>query len=177
MTSRMATASMSATATPIHSRSHRAVASRKASLPVRKVRVAQVAPAVQAKRVVLAVASRKVRSRAASRVRRHRSTVRKAKAKAKAKARVVRRVRQARVRDVLPVLKAARRSALRASPIRCKRPSALPTRVRAAMRAVVLVVSRVPVASRVAAWIVAAWMACRAAAAKVKSGDFFSRAR
>ena len=172
MTSRMATASMSATATPIHSRSHRAVASRKASLPVRKARVAQAAPAVQAKRVVLAVASRKVRSRAASRVRRHRSTVR----KAKARVRVVRRVRQARDRDVRPVLKAARRSALRVSPIRCKRPSALPTRVRAAMRAV-QVGKRVPVVSRVAAWTVAAWMACRAVAAKVKSGDFFLRAR
>ena len=147
------------------------MASRKASLPVRKARVVQAAPVVQAKRVVLAVASRKVRSRAASRVRRHRSTVR------KAKARVVRRVRQARVRGVLPVLKAARRSALRASPIRCKRPSALPTRVRAAMRAVVPVVRRVPVVSRVAAWTVAAWMACRAVAAKVKSGDFFSCAR
>ena len=173
MTSRMATASMSATATPIHSRSRRAVASRKASLPVRKARVAQAAPAVQAKRVVLAVASRKVRSRAASRVRRHRSTVR----QAKARARVVRRVRQARVRGVLPVLKAVRRSAVRASPIRCKRPSVLPTPVRAAMRAVVPVVSRVPLVSRVAAWTVAAWMACRAAAAKVKSGDFFLRAR
>ena len=172
MTSRMATASMSATATPIHSRSHRAVASRKASLPVRKVRVVQAAPAVQAKRVVLAVASRKVRSRAASRARRHRSTVRR-------KARVVRRVRQARDRgrDVRPVLKAARRSAVRVSPIRCKRPSALPTRVRAAMRAVVPVVSRVPLASRVAAWTVVAWMACRAVAAKVKSGVFFLRAR
>ncbi len=170
MTSRMATASMSATATPIHSRSHRAVASRKASLPVRKARVAQAAPAVQAKRVVLAVASRKVRSRVASRARRHRSTVRR-------KARVVRRVRQARVRVVLPVAKAARRSAVHASPIRCKRPSALPIRGRAAMRAVVPVVRRVPVVSRVAAWTVAAWMACRAVAAKVKSGDFFSCAR
>ena len=93
------------------------------------------------------------------------------------KARVVRRVRPARARGVLPVAKAARRSAVRVSPIRCKRPSALPTRVRAAMRAVVPVARRVPVASRVAAWTVAAWMACRAVAAKVKSGDFFLRAR
>jgi len=31
---------------------------------------------------------------------------------------------------------------------------------------------RVPVASRVAAWIAAAWMACRAAAAKVNREEF-----
>ena len=78
MTSRTATASMSATATPIRSRSRRAVASQAVSLPVRKARVraARAAWAVPAKRVVLAVASRKVRSRVASRVRPLPSTVR-----------------------------------------------------------------------------------------------------
>ena len=57
MTSRTATASMSATATPIRSRSRRAVASHRASSRVRKARAVQAAWVVRAKRVVLAVAT------------------------------------------------------------------------------------------------------------------------
>jgi hypothetical protein len=136
------------------------VASRPGSLPVRKVRAkaARAAWAVPAKRVVLAVASRKVRSRGGSRVRPLPSTVRRRDVLRAWPARV------ARVR-VVRVAQTVRRSAVRASLIRCKPRSVLPIPARAVLVAAVAAPVRcVPVASRAVAW-----MACRAAVQKVKN--------
>ena len=129
------------------------MASHKASLPVRKARVVQAAMAmhVQAKAVVLAVVSRKVHSRVVH-VRRHRSM-------ARVRVRVVRRVPVVRAKArVVQVAKAARRSVVRASLIRCKRRLVL-LRLRDAATMAVVLARCVPVVSRVVAW-----MACRAAA-------------